>query len=205
MYIATCAIRAIPPAWIRQLADNGVIVAPMRGHGLGLMVLHKTAPDEVSGRFDSARAGFMPLRTSVDDPLAPGQVLGFAPGPIPHHGTTTLDPALLLNATHDLLLWLDLHLPGINNGHDPTQQQVIVTAAGAHTKTGLNPVQDQQWPVVQSGPCRLWDTIEHAMQQWHQLDRPRRNRLGITALDKELGQYVWLDDPDSPYAGPRTR
>ena len=41
------------------------------------------------------------------------------------------------------------------------QRRVSVTAAGAHTEAGLNPVQDQRWPVVQSGPCRLWNTIEH--------------------------------------------
>lgn len=45
----------------------------------------------------------------------------------------------------------------------------------------------------------------HAMQQWHQLGRPGRDRLGITALGRELGQYVRLDDPDGPYAWPLTR
>ncbi len=43
------------------------------------------------------------------------------------------------------------------------------------------------------------------MQQWHQLGRPGRDRLGITALGRELGQYVRLDDPDGPYAWPLTR
>ena len=78
------------------------------------------------------------------------------------------------------------------------QRRVIVTAAGAHTEAGLNPVQDQRWPVVEHHRT-------HAMQQWHQLGRPGRDRLGITALGRELGQYVRLDDPDGPYAWPLTR
>ena len=179
--ISTCAVRSIPPAWIRQLADGGVIVAPMHGNGQGLMVLRKTATDEVTGRFDPELAGFMPLHASVDDPLALDRWLGFAPGPIPYHDSTTLGPTTLLGASLDLLLWLDLHLPDVNIGHAPTRQRVIVTAAGSYAEAGLDTVENRRWPVLQGGPCRLWDTLEHAMQQWQRLDHPGRNRRVITA------------------------
>ena len=49
--LATCAITRIPPAWIQQLADGGRIVAPLDAGDAGpLLVLDKTAPDEVTGR-----------------------------------------------------------------------------------------------------------------------------------------------------------
>jgi protein-L-isoaspartate(D-aspartate) O-methyltransferase len=51
--LATCAITRIPPEWIRQLADGGRIVAPLNAGEAGpLLVLDKTAPDEVTGRID---------------------------------------------------------------------------------------------------------------------------------------------------------
>lgn len=56
--IATCAITHIPPAWIQQLAEDGRIVAPLDAGAAGpLLVLDKTAPDEVTGRIDPTRRG----------------------------------------------------------------------------------------------------------------------------------------------------
>ncbi len=93
--LATCAVTQIPPAWICQLADGGRIVVPLDAGTAGpLLVLGKTAPDEVTGRIDAYPAGFMPLREHADNPLGPGQSTGFAATGMPHYGTTTLDLAL---------------------------------------------------------------------------------------------------------------
>lgn len=84
--IATCAVRQIPPAWIGQLAEGGRIVAPLTGPGGPLMVLDKTANDEVSGHFDSRPALFMPLRHAAGDPLGPGESVAFRAGACPTTG-----------------------------------------------------------------------------------------------------------------------
>ncbi|MGH3660891.1 MAG: methyltransferase domain-containing protein, partial [Micromonosporaceae bacterium] len=47
--IATCAVTHVPPAWIRQLAPGGRIVAPLAMDGYPLAVLDKTSDDEVTG------------------------------------------------------------------------------------------------------------------------------------------------------------
>ncbi|MGH3621259.1 MAG: protein-L-isoaspartate O-methyltransferase family protein [Sciscionella sp.] len=71
--LATCAITHIPPAWIRHLTEDGRIVAPLDAGDAGpLLVLDKTAPDEVTGRIDPYPAYFMPLRNHADSPLGPG-------------------------------------------------------------------------------------------------------------------------------------
>ncbi|MGH3624670.1 MAG: hypothetical protein ACRDQ5_23260 [Sciscionella sp.] len=52
------------------------------------------------------------------------------------------------------------------------------------------PREDGTWQVLQRGPRRLWDTLEHATATWLTLDRPDRTRLGVTALDTADTQYL---------------
>ncbi len=39
----------------------------------------------------------------------------------------------------------------------------------------------------------LWNDVEAAYTEWHELGRPERDRFGITAGKQ---QWVWLDKPD---------
>jgi protein-L-isoaspartate(D-aspartate) O-methyltransferase len=204
--IATCAITHVPPAWIRQLKPGGRMVAPLHGgQDAALMVLDKTADDEVSGRFDPQRASFMPLRTALDSPLPTPRVLSPAALAMPHYGTTDLDPNPLVDPAEDLILFLHLHIPGLTIGASDNQvlgKTVGVSDPTSSAEAALVAVAPQTWTVIQRGPRRLWDTIEHATRLWHTLGQPSRQRLGITALDDIGRQYVWLDDPDGPYSWP---
>jgi protein-L-isoaspartate(D-aspartate) O-methyltransferase len=202
--LATCAITHIPPRWIGQLSDRGRIVAPMYGPGQALMVATKTAPDEVVGHFHPLPASFMPLRDRVDDPLAPGQVLGFEGPRIAHEGNTDVDPQAVTAAGPDLLFFLHLHLPGLHVGTADRDHGSVatVTANGSYAEVDLDPASPGRWVTRQRGRRRLWDTVEHAMARWHRLSRPSRQRFGLTALDDTDRQYVWLDDPDGPHCWP---
>lgn len=197
--IATCAIGHVPPAWIRQLAPGGRIVAPLQMDGWTLAVLDKTADDEVTGRIDATHAAFMPLRSRVDSPLAAGQRLAGATG-VGHYGVTGLDPGVVAEADADLRLFVSFHIPGLAIG-GIDDQEVTLTAPRGHARASLEPNPDGQWRVIQSGH-RLWDTAEHAVRSWRQLGKPDRTRYGISALDDPDRQYVWLDDPDSAYCWP---
>lgn len=81
-------------AWIEQLAEGGVIVAPFTMDG-ALAVLTKTSHTEASGRLDTEQAWFMPLRPDSADPIPDGHLVGL-PDPTPdheqHHSTVDLDP-----------------------------------------------------------------------------------------------------------------
>lgn len=205
--IATCGVTHVPPAWITQLGAGGRIVAPLDGsHEGGLMVLDKTASDEVTGGFDAMLAFFMPMR---EDPDHPWGTLGMgtaALGGIAYHGSTDLDPCSLLTEEHDWWLFLRLHLPGANFGHslgaDGQRDGIVVQTATSSATTTFALIGDGQWPTTQRGPARIWDTVEAARRSWERLGRPSRTRLGISALDDTRRQYVWLDDPDGPYAWP---
>jgi hypothetical protein len=196
--IVTCAATHISPAWIRQLRPDGRIVTPLINEALA--VLTKTAPDEVSGRFDPSPAFFMPLRHDADDPLGPWESTSFDQPGIGHYGTTSLDPAVLRDRDRDLDLFLRLHVPGLRIA--ASGATVVVHTTDAMAEANTDPVADRSWRVVQRGAGRLWDTMDTAVRAWDHLGRPDRTRYGLTALDDVHHQYIWLDDPAGEHSWP---
>ncbi|RSM46382.1 methyltransferase domain-containing protein [Amycolatopsis balhimycina DSM 5908] len=200
--IATCAVTAIPPAWIDQLADGGRIVAPLDAGAAGpLLVLDKTADDEVSGRIDPFPVLFMPMRADVASPFGPGQEPSVATSAIPHYGSTAVDPAALLDRP-ELALFLWLHAPGLRLAGSAAHGVVVAERGPARAEVDVTPVAEGTWVVRQSGPYRLWDTVEHAVAAFDALGEPDAARLGVTALNVPGKQYVWLDDPDRDHCWP---
>ncbi len=200
--IATCAVTAIPPAWIDQLVEGGRIVAPLDAGSAGpLLVLDKTAHDEVTGIIDPHPVLFMPMRATVDNPYGPGQEPVPAATGMPYYGTTMTDPAAVLDQP-ELTLFLWLHAPGLQVGGGTEHGVVVAERGAARAEVDLRPLSDGTWAVRQHGPYRLWDTIEHAVTAFDTLNRPDASRLGVTALNVPGKQYVWLDNPDSDHCWP---
>ncbi|HEX3811244.1 MAG TPA: methyltransferase domain-containing protein [Mycobacteriales bacterium] len=195
--LATCAVGAVPPAWVRQVADGGRIVAPFAGGGL--LVLDKTAPDEVTGRFDPAAALFMPLRQRIEDPLGLGERPDSADLRPVRHGTTVLDPARLSTADPELQLWLELHLTGLRVRRG--RHSVVVRTAEAEARVGRRDERGR-WPVQQRGDRAIWDAVVAALAAWDRFGHPVRTRLGVSASIDPDRQSVWLDAPDGPYSWP---
>lgn len=52
------------------------------------------------------------------------------------------------------------------------------------------------WSVVQRGPVRLWDRVEHAVRRWQESGAPEQEGFGITV--SPAGQRVWLGTEDGP-------
>jgi protein-L-isoaspartate(D-aspartate) O-methyltransferase len=203
--IATCAITHIPSAWIRQLAPGGRLVAPLTGEEAApLMVLDNTAPDELTGRFDPCPAAFMPLRHDAGNPLGPGQTTGFTGTGMPHYGSTHLDPRSIRDASADLALFCQLHIPGLRiaSTGDEHTGSVIAHTADAMAETPLVPTTATTWPVLQRGHRRIWDTLETAVQTWHELGQPGRDRLGITAMAEPDTSTSGWTTPMARTAGP---
>jgi len=207
--VATCSITHVPPEWIRQLGSGGRIVAPLDGdRDTPYVVLDKTAPDEVTGHFDHEGGGFMPLRPSLSSPLGPGdtaEITGIRS--LAHHGTTALDPDRLTHRSPALALFCRLHLPGLHLPPRPEPGRAAMTEMFVHqgdsdARISRSRAPNGRWPVAQSGPRRIWDTIEAAVAAWDLLGHPGPNRFGISALDNPHRQYVWLDDPLGMYAWP---
>ncbi len=193
--LSTCASPGVPPAWIDQLADGGRIVTPLTIGG-ALAVLDKTGPGEVSGHLDTDAAWFMAMRPA--DRSMPVGLLADQPRPVPddvaHLGVSTLDPKAL--ADPDFRLWLLLHQPKLHFV-EHLDDQLTPTGLTVHNDVDIATAQghaDGRLHVRQSPPRRLWDTVESAWMSWTNHDKPRRDRLGITATANGL-QYAWLDHP----------
>ncbi|MGH3823681.1 MAG: methyltransferase domain-containing protein [Pseudonocardiaceae bacterium] len=209
--LATCAISHIPPEWIRQLAPGGRIVAPIAGNlAKPLLVLDKTAPDEVTGHFNNDTVGFMPLRRHLHSPLGPGETTSSAACGMAHYGTTTTDPDRIHRASASLTLFCQFHVPGLQLGYDtdtaestdPTRATRISAHTADSAATVFRQPENGRWPVIQRGPSRIWDSIETAVALWDHLHHPDVSRFGVSALDDINRQYVWLDDPNGPYSWP---
>lgn len=196
--IATCAISRIPPSWIRQLAPGGIIVADIRGHLSGsLIVLCRTGGDTVEGRFTGHPGHFMWLRALAGNPLRDGGDLRTTYG-----GDITTechsDVDLSLFDDPDFRFLLQLYAPtvtGVSPGGDDGTPRLFLTADdGSIATADPEPLGRRRLRIHQTGPLRIWDQVESAATQWANLSRPTRDRFGLTATTER--QWIWLDTPE---------
>jgi protein-L-isoaspartate(D-aspartate) O-methyltransferase len=199
--LGTCASPGIPPAWINQLADGGIVVAPLTIGG-ALAVLTKTGPDEVSGHVDSLETRFMPLRPDVDNPITEGLMVEMPQtGQLLYHGTADIDPAVF--ADQNFRLWLAVHLPHTVRIVDEVTDQFELAGVVVHDEVHRARARfvDDGVVVVEQGERRLFDHVETAWQAWQRYGEPARTRLGITARTDGT-HTVWLDVPGSGITWP---
>jgi hypothetical protein len=161
----------------------------------------------VTGAFGSLLVFFMPMRADPDQAWGSAHGAGSTgSASMAHYGTTDVDPRALLSDEHDWWLFLRLHLRGATFGHTLDQHGqrdgISVNTVDSSAIATFAATGDGCWPTTQRGRARIWDTVEAAWRSWQRLGKPSRTRLGISALDDINRQYVWLDDPDGPYAWP---
>ncbi len=197
--IATCAVPAIPPAWLEQAAPGAVILTDVHG-SLGGTLARLTIDEHGAavGRFVPRWAGFMGMRHAVN------QVETFRPWVCEpsSESVTSVDPAPL--AMHGLFGFIvQWHLPDVTRAHtvgDDGQPVVdLVADDGSRAEITMTPG-PAGYRVRQYGPQRLWDRVEEAATFWNDEGRPSYERFGITATPH--GQHVWYDDPDGPRRWP---
>lgn len=196
--IATCAISAVPPAWIKQLAPGGRIVADLRNTSSSLVVLDKIDNSTVQGRLLDQPGHFMWLRPKPDSPLPPddrllNRVINIDDA---HTTPTDIDPAQLDDpGLRHLLGMLEPTLdPPFRIQHDDAHYLGLRTTDGSWANVSLN---NEPTTVTQGGPRDLWPTVEHAIVRWQCLGEPGRGRYGVTITTDGIHHY-WLDHPDNP-------
>ncbi|MGH3753349.1 MAG: methyltransferase domain-containing protein [Pseudonocardiaceae bacterium] len=193
--IATCAVRAIPPAWVAQLRPCGLIVADLRGElASSLLVARDNGDGTVSGRFLAEPGHFMWLRADVGNPLRDGgQITTHIDYDDARITTTQLTASILDDPGFRFLL--QLTTPGVGQIWTSTRNgRTLVRVCGdGGAWAELDPVTGT---VTQGGPTDLFDHIEHTAAQWDQLGHPDPGRLGVTT--GPAGQTIWLDAPQHP-------
>jgi protein-L-isoaspartate O-methyltransferase len=198
--IATCSVRTVPRAWIRQCRPGAVIVTPLGTEYGGENILRLVvAGDGSAGGWFTRSSAFMRLRQQrTERPLVDAYLHGV---PWPAHGvksTTTLAPPRTGGWFAQFVI--GLRVPGVfwraERYADGAYTLWLYSSDTASWATADFEEERMTYDVVQSGPRRLWDEVETAYRWWERQGRPGPNRFGLTV--DEHGQRPWLDDPGNP-------
>ncbi|MFI6741154.1 ATP-grasp peptide maturase system methyltransferase [Nonomuraea sp. NPDC050451] len=186
--IATCAVRTIPPSWVRQMRPGGTITAPMLGWTGGVAFAHLHVADDgtASGRFLKDDVYFMMARPHLPPPR-PTMTMGTG-----EVSESRIDPSIL---TDDTALWVaQLAVPQAQHGWAEDILTLLDVETGA--QADVRPSVEGGWTVHQDGPLKLWDAVEDAILTWQEAGRPHQSGFGLTVTPE--AQWVWLGEPDGP-------
>ncbi|MEV7401022.1 methyltransferase domain-containing protein [Streptomyces sp. NPDC091267] len=179
--IATAGLRCIPPPLLRQVREGAVVVAPV-GFGVARVVV--SGHEQATGRFLSVPAFFMPRRTPTKGPDFAGlECL---------NGEATEVPAT--DVLDRLKFPLSLALPGYRSctWRDEAGE---VTGVGLWTEDGSTATVHVSGRARQTGPKRLWDTVEELASVFP-AGTPLREDFGLTVVPE--GQRAWYREPGGP-------
>lgn len=198
--MATVGIAAVPREWIDQTRDGGKILVPYDRHGRGgLLALLTAHQGRAQGPFLADCGWFMPTRAADTDAafrafreVADYQGARRATNLAADDATDTTQP-------HEFFLALRSggfdYMTFTPDDGGPTQTW-LANRAGSWICHTCNA--DGTHTVRQGGPMRLWDHIETAHHEWHQLGQPVRERFGLT-VQGDGTHTLWLDESNGPY------
>jgi methyltransferase of ATP-grasp peptide maturase system len=201
--IATVAVHSLPREWIAQTRIGGTIVVPLDRRNCGGLLVRLTvgASGVAHGRFLPDFGGFMPMRQFHRHDAA-DHAFRTIDGEQGDTRRTDLPVEIIADEANPFEFFAALTVPG-----DGWNHLTFTPSNGAPTETWLAQG-DGSWAchttspdgvhtVRQGGPTWLWDQVETAHQQWHRLNRPTRDRLGLT-IDNDH-DTIWLDHPDASH------
>lgn len=202
--MATCGLRSIPFAWVEQSPPGGIIVAPWGtnySHGDAVVRL-VVAPDgkSASGTF-TGPVEFMKLRAQRLVPLAHSE---YVTGSVAEgdESSTTLTEAVFAGGQFSPERFaIGLRVPRCRH--------VVAEKRDGARAVWFYSLSDLSWACVQfrdgdtarvwqSGPRRLWDSVENAFHWWLHQGTPDHTRFGLTVT--VTGERAWLDDPADSWA-----
>ncbi|MEU1819688.1 methyltransferase domain-containing protein [Streptomyces roseifaciens] len=182
--MATCRLRTIPPALVRQLAEGGFILAPLAN---ALARIHRTGERTAEGAFLPGGAFFMPLRRGLGD----GQPTR-RPALPDAAGRPTLLPADAI-ANNDFRFLLSIAAPDLTWQYDLDDDR-RPTGARVWTPDGSIAGLKADGTTTEAGPRHLWAALEEQYETFLSAGEPGPDRYGVTI--NEEAQRVWLDAPD---------
>ncbi|WP_326699075.1 ATP-grasp peptide maturase system methyltransferase [Streptomyces sp. NBC_01754] len=197
--IATCAVRRIPYAWVRQTKPGGIILATVGpsawSYGTGLAKLTVKDDGTAEGRI-IGRTSFMPARAEAAVPLSGDLSARAAYADIERK--TSLSPEVLNDWMPAFLA--QLAAPGaqlvrvISDG----RETVYLFDTGREAFAALTANGDE-WTVRQGGPVAIWDAIERAHTAWQDAGEPDISAVRLKVSPEAHaywigGQQITTDD-----------
>jgi protein-L-isoaspartate(D-aspartate) O-methyltransferase len=195
--LCTCAVSRIPLAWLAQTVPGGLVVTTLnRTIGAGLVRIVADGEGGGEGRVLAEDGRFMPLRAHSQH-WSSTLLEQARTARTRDHRSTELPASTVVDPGSAFEFFAGLVLADVVVGHGPRGRVHLAHPDGSWARLHTR---ESGTEVEQGGPRRLWDLTEDAYRQWHALDRPRRERFGITA--RPDGQWLWLDSPNSDLRWP---
>ncbi|MGW2261394.1 ATP-grasp peptide maturase system methyltransferase [Streptomyces sp. NPDC001780] len=192
--IATCAVRRIPYAWVRQTKPGGIILSTVGSWPWGTGLARVTVGDD--GTAEGAiigRSSFMQARAQAVTPLAGD--LSARTASADSHRTALVSPLILEE-------WMPAFLAQLAA---PGAQFVRAAQSdGVPSRYLFDPEREsfaefiadgESWTVRQGGPAALWDGIERSLLAWQDAGAPDIDtiRLRVTTAS----HLYWIDGSPS--------
>ncbi|MFC9791279.1 ATP-grasp peptide maturase system methyltransferase [Streptomyces sp. NPDC127584] len=192
--IATCAVRRVPYAWIRQTRPGGVVLGTVGSWPWGTGLARLTVGDDgtAEGSF-IGRSSFMQARAQAVAPVAGD--LSARTAYADSERRTRVSPLVLEE-------WMPAFLAQLAA---PGAQFVRATGSdGSPLRYLFDPeresfaefvVDGESWTVRQGGPVPLWDDVERSLVAWQDAGAPEIDsvRLRVTAASHRY----WIDQAPS--------
>ncbi|MFE1336183.1 ATP-grasp peptide maturase system methyltransferase [Streptomyces sp. NPDC058733] len=171
--VATCAVRAVPRAWIEQTRPGGLVLATLGGW-LGASELARLTVHEdgtASGTLLGGHVSFMLARPHLPPPL----------GLLPDLGAGTERRAVFGADALD-----DRTARFVVQAAAPDAQRLTLARDGWQEDVLLDVVSGSwaalrrdggSWTVRQGGPHALWDAAEEQLSRWHAAGAPGPERF----------------------------
>lgn len=192
--IATCAVRRIPYAWVRQVKPGGILLSTVGSWpwGTGLVKLTVGEDNAAEGAF-IRRSSFMQVRAQAVTPLAGDLSARTA---YADSDRTALVPPLVLEEWMPAFL-AQLAAPG-------AQLVRAARADGTPLRYLFDPEREsfaqfiadgESWTVRQGGPVALWDDIERSLVTWQDNGRPDIEAVRLRVTDRS--HLYWIEGSPS--------
>lgn len=203
--VATCAVPAVPWAWVAQTRDDGLILVDVKiGQQAGNLVLLRRCGHRAQGRFGPTYGSFMSIRRAGDTSWHQHRASASHNREGARRRTTTLE---LTRPWEQTAFWFFAHLVALPPGtafslrgeepHQPPRNTVLHCANGSWCEVREDPDDAGSRVVWETGPHPLWRLIEDSHAQWRQLGRPGWERFGLTVTAER--HCIWLDSPEGQH------
>ncbi|MGZ3115718.1 ATP-grasp peptide maturase system methyltransferase [Streptomyces sp. H62] len=171
--VATCSVRAVPPALLRQTRPGGKILLPLSGwlYGSARVLLTVAADGTAEGPLLPGTISFMAARTHAAP--AYGNPADWTAGLPEAPRSARHAPERLTAATEEAL-----HLRFLTQSAVPDAQLVTIdgilhlvdVVSGSSAALTMD---GDTWEVREGGPLRLWERIEQVVDAFDAAGRPQ--------------------------------
>ncbi|MEU3045843.1 ATP-grasp peptide maturase system methyltransferase [Streptomyces sp. NPDC006984] len=192
--IATCLVKRIPYAWVRQTKPGGIILATVgawaNGSGLAKVTVNEdgTAEGRIIGR-----ASFMQARSQATTPVDGdfSARTAYADG----ERQTKMSPLVLHEWMPAFLAQLAAPGAQLVQATTSTGARLLYLFAPERESFAEFSADGTGWRVRQGGPVRLWDDIEKALTAWQGAGSPDIASVGLRVTDR--AHTYWIgEDPE---------